>query len=93
MSRASSRAPDRELLAAALEGLQLQRQRIDEQIRQVRELLGVRRGRPPAVKAVAKAPAAAPAKRRTLSAEARKRISLAQKRRWAEYRKKLAGGS
>jgi hypothetical protein len=28
-----------------------------------------------------------------LSAEARKRISLAQKRRWAEYRKKLAGGS
>jgi len=93
MPRASSGVPDRELLAAALEGLQLQRQRIDEQIRQVRELLGVRRGRPPAVKAVAKAPAAAPAKRRTLSAEARKRISLAQKRRWAEYRKKLAGAS
>lgn len=88
MPRPAKAVPDRELLAAALEGLQLQRQRIDEQIRQVRALLGVRRGRPPA------APAAAAkktvAKRRTLSAEARRRISLAQKRRWAEFRKREA---
>lgn len=90
MPRPAQEVPNRELLAAALEGLQLQRQRIDEQIRKVRELLGIRRGRPPAAKTVAKV--AAPAKRRTLSAEARKRISLAQKKRWAEYRKKIAAG-
>jgi hypothetical protein len=78
--------PDRALLAAALEGLQLQRQKIDDQIRQVRALLGVRRGRPPAPKPEVKPVA----KRRTLSAEARKRISQAQKRRWAEFRKKAA---
>ncbi|MGB9606613.1 MAG: hypothetical protein ACP5U2_07340 [Bryobacteraceae bacterium] len=91
MPRRPTEVPNRELLAAALEGLQLQRERIEEQIRKVRELLGVRRGRPPAAaKPVVKAPAAAPAKRRTLSAEARKRISLAQKKRWAEYRKKMA---
>lgn len=91
MPRPSSEVENRELLAAALEGLQLQRQRIEEQIRKVRELLGVRRGRPPAVKSISKV--AAPPKRRTLSAEARKRISLAQKKRWAEYRKKVAQGS
>ncbi len=86
MPRARKTIPDRDLLTAALEGLQLQRQRIDDQIRQVRALLGVRRGRPPAAQ-----PAAKPvAKRRTLSAEARRRISLAQKRRWAEFRKKEA---
>lgn len=86
MPRTTRTIPDRELLAAALEGLQLQREKIEEQIRQVRELLGVRRGRPPAAKAMATRPVA---KRRTLSAEARKRISLAQKKRWAEYRKKM----
>lgn len=90
MPKTSSAVANRELLTAALEGLQLQRQRIEEQIRKVRELLGVRRGRPPAVKTAAKV--AAPAKRRTLSAEARKRISMAQKKRWAEYRKKTAAG-
>ncbi len=90
MPRAKVTVPNRELLTAALEGLQLQRQRIDEQIRKVRELLGVRRGRPPA----AAQPAAKPvAKRRTLSAEARRRISLAQKRRWAEFRKREAAAA
>jgi hypothetical protein len=71
------------LLTAALEGLELQRQRIDEQIREVRALLGKvprRRGRPPG-----------PAKHKVgsnrLSPAARKRIAAAQKRRWAEYRK------
>lgn len=86
MPRPAKAIPNRELLTAALEGLQLQRDRIDEQIRKVRELLGVRRGRPPVARAAAKVVA----KRRTLSAEARRRISLAQKRRWAEFRKKGA---
>ena len=75
------------LLAAALEGLQLQKQRIEEQIRQVRLLLGKsngKRGRPSHA-----------ANKKTglgrLSAAARKRIAAAQKRRWAEYRKSSAG--
>lgn len=83
------------LLTAALEGLELQKQRIEEQIQQVRTLLGkgtARRGRPPGS---AGGPAAGPAKDKRgphrLSVAARKRIAAAQKRRWAEYRKSSAG--
>ena len=55
-----------------------------------------RRGRPPGKKAAAPAtssPAETPAptkrrKRRKLSAEARANIAAAQKKRWAEFRKK-----
>lgn len=71
------------LLTAALEGLELQKKRIDEQIQEVRSLLGKgRRGRPPSSNH----------KRGTgrLSAAARRRIAAAQKRRWAEYRKSAA---
>ena len=75
---------DTAFLNAALEGLELQKSRIEEQIRQVRALLG---GRSP--KPAAAAPDK-PAKRRRLSVAARKRIALAQRRRWAEYRKKVA---
>ena len=73
------------LLSAALEGLELQKQRIEEQIREVRALLGKGRGRPPA-----KRTAASPARKRggrRLSAAARRRIAEAQRRRWAQYRK------
>lgn len=76
---------DPSLLHAALEGLELQKQRIEEQIGQVRVLLGLggaRRGRPP-LQAVSKEPG----KKRSLSPAARKRIALAQKRRWAQFRK------
>ena len=76
-----------ELLAAALEGLQLQKQRIEEQIRQVRLLLGKssrKRGRPPGLTDRKTGPG-------RLSPAARKRIAAAQKRRWAEYRKSSAG--
>jgi hypothetical protein len=75
------------LLAAALEGLQLQKQRIEDQIKQVRLLLGksnAKRHRP-----------SGPVNKKTgagrLSPAARKRIAAAQKRRWAEYRKSSAG--
>ena len=80
-----------ELLKAALEGLQAQKTRIEEQIGQVQAMLGQRRGRPPA----AAAPAAAekPAHKRRLSVAARKHIAAAQKRRWAEYRKRTAAGA
>lgn len=91
---------DNSVWAAALEGLEMQRSRIDDQIRQVRTMMGQpRRGRPPASAStstpekVAATPAAAssPAgktKKRVLSAAARKRIAAAQKKRWADFREK-----
>ena len=89
MPRVGKSIGDHSLLVAALEGLQLQKQRIEEQIRQVRLLLGKsagRRGRP-ALSANKKAGAG------RLSAAARKRIAAAQKRRWAEYRKSARMGA
>lgn len=71
------------LLSAALEGLLLQQQRIEEQISLVKAALGQKKG------PVATA-SGAPRKRRVLSAAARKRIADAQKKRWAEFRKKQA---
>ncbi|HTW64027.1 MAG TPA: hypothetical protein VME17_05395 [Bryobacteraceae bacterium] len=82
MPRSGNTIRNHSLLTAALEGLELQKQRIDEQIQEVRLLLGkspARRGRPPGV-SVKRAPG-------RLSPAARKRIAAAQKRRWAEYRK------
>jgi len=88
MPRTARSTQDEFLLSAALEGLLLQKQRIDAQIQQVRALLGKnsgRRGRPPG-------PSAAKSGTGRLSAAARKRIAAAQKRRWAEYRKSAAKG-
>jgi hypothetical protein len=82
MRRSGKTIRNHSLLTAALEGLELQKQRIDEQIQEVRTLLGkpsARRGRP---RGTAVKPAAG-----RLSSAARKRIAAAQKRRWAEYRK------
>jgi len=79
MPRVAKTIRDQSLLTAALEGLEAQRRRIDDQIQEVRLLLGkgtARRGRPPGS-----------ARTGRLSASARKRIAAAQKRRWAEYRK------
>jgi hypothetical protein len=78
------------LLEAALEGLELHRQRIDEQIRQVRSLLGKRGSASSAARGADSATGAAPSKRRKLSSAARKRIAAAQKKRWADYRKNAA---
>jgi hypothetical protein len=85
------------LLTAALEGLELQKQRIDAQIQEVRSLLGKtpgRRGRPPGSSTVS-TNGGSSTKRTAgrLSAAARKRIAAAQKRRWAEYRKSAGGKS
>jgi len=72
-------------LNAALEGLELQRERIVEQIQQVKSLLGEKK--PRVVPAAAAAGKSKPAAKRKLSATARKRIAKAQKKRWAAYRK------
>lgn len=93
MPRTSTATPSKELLEAAVQGLELQRQRLDEQIEQVRNLLGKRPAGRPAKNASAKQTASAAdsngrgTKKRTLSAEARKRIAAAQKKRWANFRK------
>jgi len=87
---------DNSVWAAALEGLEMQKHRLEEQIRQVRAMMGApRRGRPPASPAVvgssvgeAVVPAAKPSSKRTLSPAARKRIAAAQKKRWEAFRKK-----
>jgi predicted nucleic acid-binding Zn-ribbon protein len=80
---------DKALLQAALEGLELQKQRIEDQIREVRSRLGPgRRAAPPGK--TAEAPPRR--RRRRLSAEARKRIAAAQKKRWDAFRKKTSGG-
>jgi hypothetical protein len=75
------------LLQAALEGLGLQRARIDEEIKNVQAMLS---GKAPKA-----APEPAPAKsssssKRELSPAARARIAAAQKKRWAEYRRNKA---
>ena len=86
MARPSSQMQDPAILAAALEGLEMQRKRIEDQIATVRGMLSGR-------KSVASAPAvSAPAasgsrRKRVLSEEARLRIAAAQKKRWAAFRK------
>lgn len=84
MPRSRKRIQNTTLLSAALEGLQLQKNRIEQQIREVQALLGRRSG-PAAAEA---SPAKTRRKRRPLSQAARKRISIAQKKRWADFRKK-----
>lgn len=77
---------DKSVLTAALEGLEAQKQKIEENILQVRSLLGVgsvRRGRPPKGPASMNAPAATGRKRRKFSAATRAKMAAAQKRRWA----------
>ena len=77
MPRSISLGKDPVLLEAALEGLEIHKQRIEDQIRQIRVILGRNHED-------------TEHKRRDLSPAARKRIGAAQKRRWAEYRKNSA---
>ena len=69
-----------ELLTAALQALEVQKQQIDSHIAQVRRMLGVLPRGP-------EAPPEAPKRRRRMSAAARKHIAEVQRKRWAEYRK------
>lgn len=95
MPRTPSQVDQSALYEAALEGLELQKQRIEEQIRAVRSLLGGKKPRAAKAAATEDAPAAPAAKKagrkprrkRNLSPEARKRIAEAQKKRWAAFRK------
>lgn len=75
------------LLEAALEGLLLQRERLEAQIREVRSLLGRRGNRPGQSAPASSEGQSSSPRKRELSESARKRIAAAQKKRWAEYRK------
>ncbi len=77
---------DNSIYQAALEGLELQKQRIEEQIKHVKGLLAGKSKVSSAPSPAAKSEDA-PKKRRKLSAVARKRIAEAQKKRWAAFRK------
>jgi hypothetical protein len=68
---------NREVLTAALHGLEIQRQIVEQQIAQIRSVL------PSGNLSTAKKRAQ---RKRAFSAEARKRIAAAQKRRWAAVR-------
>jgi len=68
-----------EILNAALENLSAKRQQIDEQISEVRRLLGENRN------GASAAPAPVRPKRR-MSAAGRRAIAEAQRRRWAEQK-------
>jgi cell division septum initiation protein DivIVA len=70
---------DNEILAAAIEGFEAQKKRLDAQIAEIRQQLRGGAG-----------PAASPEparKRRTMSAAGRKRVAEAQRKRWAAVRK------
>lgn len=85
-----SATPSREILEAALQGLESQRQKLDEQIAEVRALMGGRGGRSSRGNGGGNGratPARTGRKRRVLSPDARKRIAAAQKKRWAAFRK------
>jgi hypothetical protein len=87
MPKGKQPVADHLLLQAALEGLELQKQRIDEQIAHVRSRLGGSEPRKATAAPAAAAKVAVVRKRRELSPAARRRIAAAQKKRWAEYRK------
>jgi hypothetical protein len=89
MPRGRKASPDTTTLEAALVGLELKRNEIDGLISKIKKQLG---GKSSSTLSVSTVPSvaksqSAPRKKRVLSAEARKRIAAAQKRRWAEHRK------
>ena len=84
MARGKS-VEDLATLEMALVGYQIERQKIEDRIRDLRAQL---KGRQPATPSVAAKKA--PGTKRNLSAAARRRIGAAQRRRWKEHRKRLA---
>ena len=79
---ALSRMQDTELLKAALIGFQQMRDQVEQKIADLRGRID---GRTSPASASGSAAAFAP-KKRTMSASARQRIAMAQKKRWAAYK-------
>jgi len=73
-----------EIITAAIEGFEAQKQRIDAQIAELRQMLGGGVTEPAII------PETRKRGRRKMSAAARKKISEAQRKRWAESHKQSA---
>ena len=86
MPRGKRTTEDLTTLQMALIGYQIERQKIDAKIRELETQLGKRGSQLPAA---GPSDGTAPRKR-NLSPAARRRIAMAQKRRWAEHRKRAA---
>src|ERR1035441_7269458 len=69
-----------EILAAALEGFEAQKKRMEDQIAELKATLSGESTKPAASPVPAK-------RKRTMTAAARKLISAAQKKRWAKLKK------
>ena len=80
---------DATTLQMALIGYQIERDKIEEKIRAIQSQLKGKRM--PLSSNSGSAPAGAP--KRVLSPAARRRIALAQKKRWAEHRKRAAAAA
>lgn len=75
---------DPAILQAAVEGLEHRLAEVNEKLAAVRKLLRAGNPAPAAVSKPGRRP------RRKMSAAARKRISVAQRKRWAQFRAKSA---
>jgi hypothetical protein len=69
----------------ALVGYEVEKQRLEQKIREIHSLLGGKR-----IKIGSSNGTAGPRTRHQMSAAARKRIAAAQRKRWQEYRKQKA---
>lgn len=87
MARPQKSTLDPAILGAALEGLENQKKRLEEQIASVRAMLGGRSYTAPAASSAPSFEVSSGRRKRNLSPEARERIAAAQKKRWAAYRK------
>ena len=88
MPRGRPSTQDHITLQMALVGYEVEKQRIEERIREIQAQLGHGRGRPSLSGGSAQKETSP--KRRVLSTAARKRIAAAQRKRWAEHRKRVA---
>jgi len=87
MARGKSTTTDLTTLQMALVGYQIEKQKIDDKIRELQAQL---KGKHVALPSAAAEKQAGDGPKRILSPAARRRIALAQKKRWAEHRKKAA---
>ena len=78
---------DLSTLQMALVGYEVEKQRIEDKIREIQARL---KGKPASSPAAASDEPKAAGVKRVLSPAARKRIAAAQKKRWAEHRKRVA---
>jgi dsDNA-specific endonuclease/ATPase MutS2 len=69
-----------EIIEAAIDGFEAQKQRIDERISELRQLMSGETSTPETIETPGR-------KRRKMSAAGRKRIAEAQRKRWADSRK------